>query len=597
MSASTLLPLLAPRALSETLAWRQGEAISGSQFIAEARALAATLPEGTPVNLCKDRYLFALALAAALIREQTSQLPPSALPALLTEMKARHASAYVLCDEPVSDTAGLPQFLVTRPAGSPSTAGADVAVHGLQPDVPQIRADLAAVCLLTSGSTGMPQPHTKAWGELVANIGAEAEGLATLLERPSLAGLTLVATVPPQHSYGLESSVLLALLGGARFDSCRPFYPADIAQTLADIPTPRALVTTPFHLKTLLLSAVPLPPVALVVSATAPLSPQLAAQAESQFQGRLAEIYGCTEAGQVALRRTAATETWTTLGQLRVWRETAEAGGEGSECFVVCGGHVSVPTPLADVLELDDERHFRLLGRANDLIHVAGKRSSLAHLSFQLNRIPGVEDGVFWMPPETADSVTRPIALVVAPSLSATQIIQALRAQVDPAFLPRRVISVAALPRTATGKITAHTLAEFGFAALAVQAAQERIAPVADAPAAAATVGLTPAHTPAPKAEIAIHIPAEHPSFAGHFPGQPILPGVVLLSLVREAIAAERQWAERLGETPQLDQVKFLAPVGPGAHLAVALSAPGRGVAFEVRLGTTVIAKGQFSAS
>ena len=222
-------------------------------------------------------------------------------------------------------------------------------------------ATLDAVCLLTSGSTGAPQPHRKQWGPLVSNIAAEADRLAELMQWPSLAGLTLVATVPPQHSYGFESSVLLALLGGAAFDSGRPFYPADIVTALQRVPRPRALVTTPFHLKTLLLSGLPLPPVDLVLSATAPLSPQLAAEAETRLSARLIEIYGCTEAGQVAARRTTDGEVWTTLGALQI---TRQAAAEGSEQFIVAGGHVIEPTPLADILDLLDARRFRLLGRA-----------------------------------------------------------------------------------------------------------------------------------------------------------------------------------------------------------------------------------------
>ena len=124
--------------------------------------------------------------------------------------------------------------------------------------------------------------------------------------RASLAGVTLVATVPSQHMYGFESTVLLALLGGAAFDTGRPFYPADIAAALARVPRPRMLVTTPFHLKTLLDSGVTLPPIDLVLCATAPLSPQLAARAEAALAAPLVEIYGCTEAGQVATRRTTA---------------------------------------------------------------------------------------------------------------------------------------------------------------------------------------------------------------------------------------------------------------------------------------------------
>lgn len=201
----------------------------------------------------------------------------------------------------------------------------------------------------------------------------------------------------------------------------------------------------------------------MILSATAPLSPQMAAQAEARFGGRMLEIYGCTEAGQVAARRTTAGEVWTTLGDLRLHSEAAADG----ERFVVSGGHVLQPTPLADVLELVDAQRFRLIGRANDLIHVAGKRSSLAHLNFHLNRIPGVDDGAFWLPDEVADGVVRLVAFVVAPSLSARQITDALRREVESAFVPRRVVHVERLPREATGKLTTQRLREFALQALA----------------------------------------------------------------------------------------------------------------------------------
>lgn len=546
-----LLPLLAPRDLAAPLAWRHGVPVSAARFLGEAEVLATQLPaRGRPINLCQDRYRFALGLAAALLRGQTSLAPPNALPETLRQLQAEGGLPYALVDDAGLDVGGLPAVFVEPPVSAlPANT------------VPAIPVELEAVCLLTSGSTGPPQPHAKRWGALVANIAAEAERLAELIGRPDLRGLTIVATVPAQHSYGFESTVLLALLGGAAFDAGRPFYPADIADALARVPQPRALVTTPFHLKTLLLADVPLPPVDLVLSATAPLSPQLAAQAESVFDGRLVEIYGCTEAGQVAARRTTAGETWTTLGALRVWRETGD--GDGGERFLVEGGHVLVPTPLADVLDLHDERRFRLLGRANDLIHVAGKRSSLAHLNFHLNRIEGVDDGAFWMPEEHADGITRPLAFVVAPRLSARQVVLALREHLEPAFVPRRVVHVPALPREATGKLTASALARFARATL--------------------------------KDDDEVDIAPDHPAFAGHFPGQPVLPGVVLLSLVMQALDAQPALRERIGATPCIDQVKFLQPVGPGARVRVALQVQGRGVAFEVLRGGATVARGQLS--
>ncbi len=599
---SATLPLLSPRDLSQPLAWRAGHPISAALFIAEAQAVARDLPAGRPVNLCQDRYLFALGLAAALLRGQTSLMPPNALPDTLRQVPAVAAAdgaPYLLIDgmtdsmsdgitdimtdgmtdgmtaSPPPDTGGLPVHTVRRPAHvAPATA------------VPVIDINLEAVCLLTSGSTGAPQPHAKRWGPLVANIGAEAERLASFLQQPTLAGITLVATVPAQHSYGLESTVLLALLGGAAFDAGRPFYPADIADALQRVPAPRALVTTPFHLKTLLLSNLPLPAVALTLSATAPLSPQLALQAETALQGLLVEIYGCTEAGQVASRRTTAGETWRTLGVLHLAREEHADG----ERYVVSGGHVTEATPLSDLLVLHDAHHFKLLGRANDLIHVAGKRSSLAHLNFHLNRIDGVVDGAFWLPdwmPEQTESIVRPVAFVVAPHLSAAEIIKALRGPLESAFVPRRVVHVAALPREATGKLSVASLRSFALQTLAGADGDLHIG---------AQTGMQTSIQADLQADLQIDVPVDHPAFAGHFPGHPVLPGVLLLSFVMQALAARPLLAARVGATPRLDNAKFLHPVGPGARLRVALREKGTGVAFDVWLQDSVVARGQIAA-
>lgn len=450
---SAMIPLLGGRDLRSTVAWQGGRPVSAAQFLADAATLAEQFPaSGQAVNLCLDRYAFALGMVAALLRGQVSLMPPNTLQQTLRQLPSGDAPPYVLADDPAVDAAGLPRVSVSALPGALAAA-----------DEPLVAADQVAVCLLTSGSTGPPQPHYKRWGALQSNIGAESARLAELMALPSIDGLNIVATVPAQHSYGFESSVLLSLLGGAAFDSGRPFYPADIASALGRLPRPRALVTTPLHLKTLLLSGVALPPTDLLLSATAPLSPQLAAQAEAATGGRLVEIYGCTEAGQVAARRTTAGDVWTTLGALRLRCETMPDG----PCFVVQGGHVLEPTPLADTLELLDEHRFRLLGRTNDLIHVAGKRSSLAHLNFHLNRIDGVRDGTFWLAGDDGESSARTVVFVVAPGLDSGRLLAALRDSIEPAFLPRRIVHVDALPREGTGKLTAQALQRFATETLA----------------------------------------------------------------------------------------------------------------------------------
>jgi 3-hydroxymyristoyl/3-hydroxydecanoyl-(acyl carrier protein) dehydratase len=88
----------------------------------------------------------------------------------------------------------------------------------------------------------------------------------------------------------------------------------------------------------------------------------------------------------------------------------------------------------------------------------------------------------------------------------------------------------------------------------------------------------------------------EHPAFAGHFPGHPLLPGVALLGQVLEAILDVPALAALVGDAPRIGAAKFLAPVRPGARLTIELVGSERGVRFELREGGRVAASGQFEA-
>ncbi len=440
--------------LDAPLAWRDGRAITRRQYLADVEALAARLPAAGPMlNITADRYRFAVGLGAAMRRGQNNLMPPNHTPDTVARLHAMFPSVYALSD-PAEAATDLPTI-----------RHADGHADAVTMNVPSIAGDALAAQVLTSGSTGAPVPHPKLWGLLTRNTRAGAARLAQQMGRATLDGVTLVATVPAQHMYGFESTVLIALLGGAAFDAERPFYPADIVRALERTPRPRMLVTTPFHLKMLLDAGIPLPPVDLTLCATAPLSPQLAARAEAALAAPLMEIYGCTEAGQVASRRPSAGIEWHTYDGL-------ELSGDGA-ATVVQGGHVPDPITLADVIEVMAPTTFRLLGRSNDLINIAGKRSSLAHLNYHLNMIPGVQDGAFWLPPEdAAGGVVRLVAFVVAPDQPARAlhhtVLAALRERVDPAFLPRRIVPVAALPREAgTAKLPATVFAAWAARTLA----------------------------------------------------------------------------------------------------------------------------------
>src|SRR5690606_26081176 len=295
---------LAAGAPGRAVAYGQGGSVALADFLAEVRGVAALLPERPfAVNLCEDRYRFLVAFAAAAVRGQVTLLPPSRTRAAIDEVRARHPDSYCLGDADAcgcADMVPLPHYL-RLPDTLPRLAGG----------MPQL-SDAATVAIgYTSGSTGAPTANPKTWGSFATSTAQHMAALEGLL--PAGATAHVVATVPPQHMYGMEMSVLLPLVGGVAVHQARPFFPVDIAAAPAAAPLPPLLVTTPVHLRALVESGVKLPPLAGVIASTAPLPPSLAAAAEAAFGCEVRELFGSTETCILARRRTAIEQAWTLL--------------------------------------------------------------------------------------------------------------------------------------------------------------------------------------------------------------------------------------------------------------------------------------------
>ena len=421
------------------VAYRAGTAIRAAQFLSDVARLVTLLGSGRHVlNACADRYHFTVGFAASLASGKVSLLPSTHTPEVIRQLRAFAPDVVCLTDQ-AECAIELPRVCYPRtPAPLTQTL-----------PVPGIDAAQLAAYVFTSGSTGTPLPHAKTWGRLIACVREEARRIGLTPGAPAV----LVATVPPQHMYGFESSVLLGLGAAQVLCAERPFYPADIVSVLAQVPRPRILISTPVHLQALVAAAVALPPTDLIVSSTAPLAAALATEVERRHGTRLFEIYGCTETGQIALRRPTASAEW------QLWPEVT-LSLQGEETWAQ-GGHIEQPTRMCDVLEPTASGRFLMHGRVADLVNIAGKRSSLAYLNHQLNSIPGVVDGAFFQADGTRAShtgVTRVGACVVAPQLDAARLVEALRQRIDPVFLPRPLLLVPRLPRNSTGKLPQEAL-------------------------------------------------------------------------------------------------------------------------------------------
>jgi acyl-coenzyme A synthetase/AMP-(fatty) acid ligase len=244
--------------------------------------------------------------------------------------------------------------------------------------------------------------------------------------------------------YGFETTVLLPLHADIASWCGAAFFPGDVAAAVAACPRPRTLVTTPLHMRTLLDSGVALD-IGRVISATAPLDPAVASRAEAAWDAPVHEIFGATECGSIAHRRTTAGEVWTPYPGVDLALDDAGTEVRAQDAEAVW---------LADVLDAAPGG-FRLVGRRTDVIKLAGRRASLVGLDRLLLGIAGVDDGAFVVP-DAADS--RLVAVVVAPGRTAASILADLRPVMEPIFLPRRVIRVERLPRNALGKLPRQAL-------------------------------------------------------------------------------------------------------------------------------------------
>jgi acyl-coenzyme A synthetase/AMP-(fatty) acid ligase len=421
------LPLLESADRSRPLIWRERRAVCVGEFMGHVEALAARLPaSGAMINLCRSRQAFMVAYVAALLRNHPTLMPASRAAGVIEELLQSQPDAYAVDDA-----------FVQREAPTIGASGnSDRAKAARDP----------ALAAFTSGTTGEPGCHLKTWGAISRCATNDAIEIRRRLAAAGHTGdAAIVATVPSQHMYGFETAVMMSLIAGMSLHDSQPLLPAEVAAALAAVPEPRVLITTPLHLRALCESGTHFPPVALLLSATAPLTREAALAAEATFGCPLLEMFGSTETCVIAARETARQTRWSAYKEVGL--------RPASDGTWVSAPWLTAPVRLLDIMELHGD-DFELCGRHADLLEIAGKRASLSDITRRLLNLPGVHDAVVFQPEPPRDGqVARLAALVVAPGISASQLLRGLSDVVDPAFLPRPLLLVRALPRNETGKL------------------------------------------------------------------------------------------------------------------------------------------------
>ncbi len=473
------------------------------------------------VLACSDRYLFAAGLLAAWSRGLRVALPSNGQDETVHRLARKIDAVALLHDR--DQALGID----VRPLEAD-------AVASCMPLHLRLERQEIAVTAFTSGSTGEPQAHHKSLAQLVD----EAQLLTQHFE---LTGCRVLAAVPSHHIYGLLFGVLVPLCAGGAMSRSSPLLPADLLAS-AEHDHADVLVAVPPHLRSLSQAdAWTRNPFRRVFCSGGPLALEVASALASRGMV-VTQVLGSTETGGVAYRESFA-DPWQPLPGVSV---SADARGAMLVTSPWFSADITEPVPTAtqDRIALVPGG-FQHLGRLDAVVKVGGRRVDLGELETTLRTLPGVRDARVLA--ELGDAVrgSTLLAVVEADAITPEQLRRHLTLSVDPVVVPRRIRIVSALPRNAAGKVTrAALLALFDTWTFPCSAdADDRLQ---------------------------VRVPASLGFFRGHFPSDPILPGVVQLHYLALAQARTR-WPE-LGAVVRVTRVKFKRPIVPGEALVLALA-------------------------
>ena len=361
-------------------------------------------------------------------------LPYSFSAHAVTEMYDATGFNFAVADHPEEMPAGV-ETIMPLPAAAENNRTELIR----DPDEPFL-------CLFTGGSTGKP----RGWSKSPRNLFAEA---FYLKEKFSLSDQDIfVATVPPYHIYGLLFSVLVPFVAHARVLPDIYTFPQEII-FITKKHKASVLVSVPIHYRALKVDNLSLPSLKVAFSSSGALDRSDGLHFYKKTGLGITEIYGSTETGGIASRSISEqTDSWKPFDVVS-WKLT--------------GSRLSVKSdftspemerdpdgfcPTGDEASEDKENRFVLLGRADGIVKVAGKRVDLLDIQNKIKTLPTVSDAVVVAFP-TNKGRESVIAAAVACDLTETHLKKLLMDMLEPYAVPRRIEIVSSIARTATGKI------------------------------------------------------------------------------------------------------------------------------------------------
>ena len=501
--------------------WKDVKQLRQSSAIREARDV---------VLFTDHRYRFLTAFLALVAEGKTIVLPGSI--GLDFSGPKSHDNPLLLGNKTIPSFVDIASLL-TGPSETTDTSPVQSRESG---------ASDAAVILSTSGSSGEPQQITKS----LRQINTEIHTLSKLWGS-RIADTTVCSAVSHQHIYGLLFGVLLPFSLGVPFLSEKVDYP----ELLGALSGRRlSFVSSPAFLKRLSPGS-PFqsgkPDIAIAFSSGGALMPGIASVAEQRLGTEIWEIYGSTETGGVAYRRSRLSENWTPF--------------EGIRILLSPEGQISIHSPYlsdekpfltADMAEALPNGSFQLIGRADSIVKLEEKRISLAAISREIEKSNLIQETKILL----RQGGRQYLAAVVILSDDGMQVLQdsgrrtlvdllrrIVHEKFDPVFVPRKWRFIRQFPYDSQSKIRIADL----------HALFEPKHP-------AWNYRILYLNTRDRSLECRLSFSGEEPWFQGHFPDYPVLPALAQVHAVNQIARQHLGLNEEYKEIPRM---KFNIPISP----------------------------------